>query len=164
MLVDGIEQDFGYMDPNEIENISILKDASAAIYGSRAANGVILVTTKKGKEGKARIIYNGSVGMSQATELPELAHSYEYAEFYNKAIGTETYTPEMIQKYRDGSDPDNYADEMYLDDLLGGHALQTKHELSVSGGTEKVQYMVSLGYLRQMDLWTITIITVTMLV
>ena len=108
-----------------------------------------MVTTKKGKEGKARIIYNGSVGMSQATELPELAHSYEYAEFYNKAIGTETYTPEMIQKYRDGSDPDNYADEMYLDDLLGGHALQTKHELSVSGGTEKVQYMVSLGYLRQ---------------
>lgn len=123
-----------------------------------------MVTTKKGKEGKARIIYNGSVGMSQATELPELAHSYEYAEFYNKAIGTETYTPEMIQKYRDGSDPDNYADEMYLDDLLGGHALQTKHELSVSGGTEKVQYMVSLGYLRQNGLLTITIITVTMLV
>lgn len=138
------------LTPADIDNISVLKDASsAAIYGSRAANGVILVTTKKGKEGKARIIYNGSVGMSQATELPELAHSYEYAEFYNKAIGAETYTPEMIQKYRDGSDPDNYADEMYLDDLLGGHALQTKHELSVSGGTEKVQYMVSLGYLRQ---------------
>ena len=138
------------ISPQDILSIEVLKDASAtAIYGSRAANGVILVTTKKGKEGKARIIYNGSVGMSQATELPELAHSYEYAEFYNKAIGTETYTPEMIQKYRDGSDPDNYADEMYLDDLLGGHALQTKHELSVSGGTEKVQYMVSLGYLRQ---------------
>lgn len=138
------------ISPQDILSIEVLKDASAtAIYGSRAANGVILVTTKKGKEGKARIIYNGSVGMSQATELPELAHSYEYAEFYNKAIGAETYTPEMIQKYRDGSDPDNYADEMYLDDLLGGHALQTKHELSVSGGTEKVQYMVSLGYLRQ---------------
>ena len=150
VLVDGLPGSLSDLTPADIDNISVLKDASsAAIYGSRAANGVILVTTKKGKEGKARIIYNGSVGMSQATELPELAHSYEYAEFYNKAIGTETYTPEMIQKYRDGSDPDNYADEMYLDDLLGGHALQTKHELSVSGGTEKVQYMVSLGYSRQ---------------
>lgn len=150
VLVDGLPGSLSDLTPADIDNISVLKDASsAAIYGSRAANGVILVTTKKGKEGKSRIIYNGSVGMSQATELPELAHSYEYAEFYNKAIGAETYTPEMIQKYRDGSDPDNYADEMYLDDLLGGHALQTKHELSVSGGTEKVQYMVSLGYLRQ---------------
>ena len=150
VLVDGLPGSLSDLTPADIDNISVLKDASsAAIYGSRAANGVILVTTKKGKEGKARIIYNGSVGMSQATELPELAHSYEYAEFYNKAIGAETYTPEMIQKYRDGSAPDNYADEMYLDDLLGGHALQTKHELSVSGGTEKVQYMVSLGYLRQ---------------
>mgnify|MGYP002508146747 CR=1 FL=1 len=86
---------------------------------------------------------------SQATELPELARSYEYAEYYNMAIGKETYTPEMIQKYRDGSDPDNYANEMYLEDLLGGHALQTKHELSASGGTEKIQYMASLGYLHQ---------------
>ena len=152
VILDGIPFDgpWSEINPIDVVSIEVLKDASsAAIYGSRAANGVILVTTKKGKEGKARIIYNGSVGMSQATELPEMAHSYEYAEFYNKAIGAETYTPEMIQKYRDGSDPDNYADEMYLDDLLGGHALQTKHELSVSGGTEKVQYMVSLGYLRQ---------------
>ena len=113
VLVDGLPGSLSDLTPADIDNISVLKDASsAAIYGSRAANGVILVTTKKGKEGKARIIYNGSVGMSQATELPELAHSYEYAEFYNKAIGAETYTPEMIQKYRDGSDPDNYADEM----------------------------------------------------
>ena len=138
------------MTPSEIESISVLKDAaSSAIYGSRAANGVILVTTKEGKEGKTHITYNGSIGMSQATELPDFAHSYEYAEYYNMAMGTETYTPEMIRKYRDGSDPDNYADEMYLDELLGGHALQTKHELSVNGGSGKLQYMASLGYLRQ---------------
>lgn len=150
VLVDGIPGSLSDLTPADIDNISVLKDASsAAIYGSRAANGVILVTTKKGKEGKARITYNGSVGISQATELPDLAHSYEFAEYYNMAIGTETYTPDMIQKYRNGSDPDNYADEMYLEDLLGGHALQTKHELSVNGGTEKVQYMVSMGYLRQ---------------
>ncbi len=150
VLVDGMPGSLSDLTPADIDNISVLKDASsAAIYGSRAANGVILVTTKKGKEGKVRITYNGSVGMSQAVELPDFAHSYEYAEFYNMAMGTHTYTPEMIQKYRDGSDPDNYADEMYLEDLLGGHALQTKHELSVSGGTNKVQYMASLGYLRQ---------------
>lgn len=65
------------------------------------------------------------------------------------AMGTETYTPEMIQKYRDGSDPDNYADEMYLEELLGGHAFQTKHELNVSGGNNRLQYMASMGYLRQ---------------
>lgn len=150
VLIDGMPGSLSDLTPADVENISVLKDASsAAIYGSRAANGVILVTTKKGREGKTHITYNGSVGMSQATELPDLAHSYEYAEFYNMAMGTETYTPEMIQKYRDGSDPDNYADEMYLDELLGGHALQTKHEVSVSGGNNKIQYMASMGYLRQ---------------
>ena len=150
VLIDGMPGSLSDLTPADVENISVLKDASsAAIYGSRAANGVILVTTKKGREGKTHITYNSSVGMSQATELPDLAHSYEYAEFYNMAMGTETYTPEMIQKYRDGSDPDNYADEMYLDELLGGHALQTKHEVSVSGGNNKIQYMASMGYLRQ---------------
>lgn len=150
VLVDGLPGSLSDLTPADIDNISVLKDASsAAIYGSRAANGVILVTTKRGKEGKARVVYNGSIGMSQATEIPEMAHSYEYAEYYNMAIGSETYTQDMIAKYRNGSDPDNYADEMYLEDLIGGHALQTKHELSVSGGTDKVQYMVSFGYLRQ---------------
>ena len=150
VLIDGMPGSLSDLTPSEIESISVLKDAaSSAIYGSRAANGVILVTTKEGKEGKTHITYNGSIGMSQATELPDFAHSYEYAEYYNMAMGTETYTPEMIRKYRDGSDPDNYADEMYLDELLGGHALQTKHELSVNGGSGKLQYMASLGYLRQ---------------
>lgn len=150
VLIDGLPGSLSDLTPTDIEQISVLKDASsAAIYGSRAANGVILVTTKKGKEGKTRVTYNGSIGISQATELPDLAHSYEYAEFYNKAVGTETYTSDMIQKYRDGSDPDNYADEMYLKDIMGGHAPQTKHELSVSGGTNKMQYMASLGYLYQ---------------
>ena len=150
ILVDGLPGSLSDLTPAEIENVSVLKDASsAAIYGSRAANGVILVTTKKGKAGKARITYNGSVGMSQATELPELASSAEYAKYYNMAIGKETYTPEMIQKYENGSDPDNYANESYLDELIGGHALQTKHELSVNGGSENAQYMVALGYLNQ---------------
>ena len=150
ILIDGLPGTLRELNPSEIDNISVLKDASsAAIYGARAANGVILVTTKNGREGKTRVTYNGSIGMNQAIMLPEMAHSYEYAQFNNMASGTETYTAEMIEKYKSGSDLDNYADEMYLEELLGGHALQTKHEISVNGGTNRVRYLASLGYLRQ---------------
>ncbi len=149
ILVDGLPGNINDLTPAEVESISVLKDAaSAAIYGSRAANGVILVTTKNGREGKTRVTYNGTVGWSSAVDLPKLAHSYEYAEFYNMAVGTESYTPEMIQKFRDGSDPDNYADELYLEELLGSHPLQTKHELSISGGTSRINYQLTGAYMR----------------
>lgn len=148
VLVDGMPGSLSDITPDEIENISVLKDASsAAIYGSRAANGVVLVTTKRGKEGRTKVSYNGSVGFSKAAELPEMAHSYDYAKFYNIAAGTETYKPEDIQKYKDGSDPDNYADENYLDKLFGGHSFLTKHTLNVNGGNDRVQYMATVGYL-----------------
>lgn len=150
VLIDGMPGALRELSPSDVESISVLKDASsAAIYGSRAANGVVLVTTKKGKEGRTRIIYNGSVGFSKAKELPDFARSYEYAEFYNMAVGSKTYTDEMIQKYKNGTDLDNYADESYLKELLGGTAFQTKHELSINGGNEKIQYMTSMGYLCQ---------------
>lgn len=101
VLVDGMPGSLSDLSPDEIENISVLKDASsAAIYGSRAANGVVLVTTKRGKEGRTKVSYNGSVGFSKAAELPEMAHSYDYAKFYNMAIGTDTYTAEDIQSIR----------------------------------------------------------------
>ncbi len=149
ILVDGLPGNMNDLTPAEVESISVLKDAaSAAIYGSRAANGVILITTKNGREGKTRVTYNGTVGWSSAVDLPKLAHSYEYAEYYNMALGTESYTPEMIQKFRDGSDPDNYADEMYLEDLLGSHPVQTKHELSISGGTSRINYQLTAAYMR----------------
>lgn len=149
VLVDGMPGSLSDLSPDEIDNISVLKDASsAAIYGSRAANGVVLVTTKRGKEGRTKVSYNGSVGFSKAAELPEMAHSYDYAKFYNMAIGTDTYTAEDIQKYKDGSDPDNYADENYLEKLFGGHSFLTKHTLNVNGGNERVQYMATAGYLR----------------
>ncbi len=148
VLVDGMPGSLSNLSPSEIASISVLKDASsAAIYGSRAANGVILVTTKEGTKGKTHVTYDASFGMNQATTLPEYVHTYEYAQYMNMAVGTETYTPEMIQKMRDGSDPDNYADEQYLNALLGGHAFQTKHEINVGGGGEKLQYMATFGYL-----------------
>jgi TonB-linked SusC/RagA family outer membrane protein len=101
ILIDGLPGSWSDLTPSDIENISVLKDASsAAIYGSRAANGVILVTTKGGKDGRTRVSYNGSMGLSKAFSLPEFAHSYEYATYYNMAIGKNTYTDEMIQKLR----------------------------------------------------------------
>lgn len=90
-----------------------MKDAaSASIYGNRAANGVILIETKKGAQGKTTITYSNSFGWQQPTELPDFLPSWEYAEYYNMAMRNmgkqEAYLPEQIQKYRDGSDPDNY--------------------------------------------------------
>ena len=152
-VIDGVVSDdgqFNNMDFNDIESISILKDASsAAIYGSRAANGVVLVKTKGGQKGKVTVSYNGYVGFNQATELPEMCDSWEYAELYNKAMGKEVYSAEEIQKYKDGSDPYNYPNEHYLDKLLGNKGLQTGHELTVNGGNDKTQYMVSFGYVKQ---------------
>ena len=150
VLIDGMPGNFYELMPADIESISVLKDASsAAIYGSRAANGVVLITTKKGKAGQTRVTYNGAVGFSKAVALPQMAHSYEYAEFLNMAIGKENFSQEAIKKYRDGSDPDNYADENMIEELLGGHAFQTKHELSVNGGNQNITYALSAGYLRQ---------------
>nr|WP_008587209.1 SusC/RagA family TonB-linked outer membrane protein [Niabella soli] len=139
------------IDPNDIASISVLKDAaSAAIYGSRAANGVILVTTKSGQSqnGKIKIGYNGYVGTQRATEYPEFVHSWEYAEAVNEATPG-TYTAAQIQKFKDGSDPDNYPDVNYVDLIFKKGTLQTGHNLSVSNKTENTDYLLSLGYLYQ---------------
>lgn len=147
VVVDGVADragGFNRIDPNDIESITILKDASAAIYGSRAANGVVLVTTKRGKEEKVTINYNGNVGMSMPTILPEMASSAEYAQLLNE-INPDTYTPEQIQKFRNGSDPVNYPN-IDAFDLLTRQALQTQHNVSVSGGSKIVNFYASLGY------------------
>ena len=118
VVVDGVADragGFSRIDPNDIESISVLKDASAAIYGSRAANGVILVTTKRGQSGgKISFHYTGNVGFSTPTILPEMCNSWQYATLRNEIrttvpgqSGVAEYTDEQIQKYKDGTDP-NY--------------------------------------------------------
>lgn len=150
VLIDGLPGNLNDVNPADIESVSVLKDASsAAIYGSRAANGVILVKTKEGEKGKVSISYNGYVGFNKASELPQMVRSWEYAEMYNLAMGRKVYSEEDIEKYKNGTDPDHYANEMYLDDLLGGKGFQTGHEVTLNGGTEKTSYMLSLGYLNQ---------------
>lgn len=147
VVIDGVADragSLGRLDPNDIENISVLKDASAAIYGSRAANGVILVTTKRGNTDKFSVTYNGNVGLSRPTILPEMCSSAEYAELINE-INPGTWSPEAIQKFQDGSDPLNYPNVNAFDQLLR-NALQTSHNVSASGGGKYVSFYASIGY------------------
>ncbi|RDC61699.1 SusC/RagA family TonB-linked outer membrane protein [Adhaeribacter pallidiroseus] len=151
IIVDGIQAgSFNEIDPNDIETISVLKDASsAAIYGARAANGVILITTKTGKSEKTRVTYNGYVGFQKATAYPDLVNSWEYAQLFNEATGTTAYSEADIQKFRDGSDPDNFPNTDFIGQVFSKNGTQTGHNLTISGGSNKNQYNLSLGYLFQ---------------
>lgn len=153
VIVDGIPGDFNNIDPNDVASISVLKDASsAAIYGARAANGVILVTTKTGQQGKVRVSYNGYSGIQSPTAFPDYASSAEFAEFYNVALGSEFFSTEEIQKFRDGSDPDNYPNTDFLGAIFSRNGLQTGNNLSISGGGPANQFNLSLGHLYQQGL------------
>ena len=154
VLVDGIESSINNVHPNDIESISILKDAaSAAIYGSKAANGVILVTTKKGAAGKLTVSYNGLFGKQTPTFLPEMVNSWEYAEIVNEALinggGARRYSDEDIQKFRSGTDP-NYPNYDHIGNFFGsGSGLQNMHDIGMRGGNETTQFLFSLGYFDQ---------------
>lgn len=135
---------FNNLDPSVIESISVLKDAAAAVYGARAANGVILVTTKRAKSEKFTVNYNGNIGISSPTILPEMCDSWQYAELINE-ITPDTYSPEDIQKFKDGSDPVNYPNVNAFDILLK-QAVQTQHNVSASAGGKYISFYASLGY------------------
>ena len=157
VIVDGVESTMNDIDANDIESISVLKDAaSSAIYGSKAANGVILITTKRGKAGQSQVNYSGLVGWQSLTSLPEYATSAEYAELTNQAyinVGKDPiYTAEQIEKYRNGSDPYNYANTDWHDLMYTESGFQTQHNISINGGTEQMRYMASVGYLGQTGL------------
>lgn len=153
ILVDGLPVgNYNDIDPNDVENISVLKDASsAAIYGSRAANGVILITTKSGKSEEINVSYNAHFGVQKPTNLPIFVNSWEYAELLNEATGGGAggYTAEEIQKFKDGSDPDNYPNVDYIDEIIKKSSIQTGHNISISQKKDNIQYLVSLGYLYQ---------------
>lgn len=150
ILIDGIPGNLTDINPNDIANISILKDAAtAAIYGARAANGVVLVTTKNGQEGKISINYNGYVGFNRATALPEYVNSWEYAEVLNRVDGVSRFTADEIRAMKEGTRPDEFTNENFVKDLFSGNGLQTGHDLSLMGGSERSQYRVSIGYLSQ---------------
>lgn len=153
VIIDGIEGSLANLNPSDIEQISVLKDASStAIYGSRASNGVILVTTKKGSEGEVHVDYDMSMGWQQATALPTVVDSWIYAELYNEAAvnsgRTVKFGPEEIAAFRNGGTNVKWINELYKNS-----AMQHNHNLSVTGGTKNLSYMASLGYVDQNSLF-----------
>lgn len=158
VVIDGVpDRSLERIDPYSIESITVLKDASAAIYGSRAANGVILVTTKRGKTGKPDLTFNGNYGYNQPTKLPKMADAPLYATalneiaYYNNPSGglNQTYSDAQIQKFKDGSDPLRYPNTDWFKTVLKPRSAQSNANLSISGGTENMRYFVSLDYKHQ---------------
>jgi TonB-linked SusC/RagA family outer membrane protein len=154
ILVDGIIATIKNLSPQDIESVTVLKDAaSASIYGARAANGVILITTKKGKAGKSEIEYTGSFGLSEATRTPELiTNSAQYMDMYNSARArsgqTPLYTQAQIDLYKNNPNNAQYPNFNWIDYVLGKGPIQN-HHLGFSGGNDKTLYNVSFNYLDQ---------------
>jgi TonB-linked SusC/RagA family outer membrane protein len=184
IVIDGIpdrDGGLGRLSPQDIESISVLKDASAAIYGARAANGAILITTKRGKSGKPTVTYDFNQGWSQPTVIPEMSNAVEYANIMNElpiyrtipvdewgaawngirtngvydspnpdvATLSANYSPETVALHGAGTDPWGYPDTDWFDGSFKTWSPQSRHNLQILGGSERVKYMASLGYIHQ---------------
>tara|TARA_R110001592_G_scaffold8105_2_gene44610 strand:+ start:154034 stop:157282 length:3249 start_codon:yes stop_codon:yes gene_type:complete len=153
VMVDGVETSLNNVDPNEIESISILKDASsAAIYGARAANGVVLITTKRGVDG-VRVNYNMYAGFQVPTQLPNIVGAIDHMEMANEAftnIGNDPqYTDEFIAAYKAGMPSDQYPDTDWQAITMANSAFMQNHNLSINAGSEKSKLFASVSYLDQ---------------
>ncbi|MDR0430626.1 MAG: TonB-dependent receptor [Tannerellaceae bacterium] len=156
VLVDGVAMGLNSIDPNVIESVSILKDAaSASIYGSRAANGVILVTTKRAKDGEFSVSYNGYAGWQTPIDLPDKVGAIDHMIMLNEAyinVGrTPLYTQEYIQEYKDkgSTDRDHYPDVDWQKAVYKNYAFQQNHFFTLNGGTEKMRLLAAVGYYDQ---------------
>ncbi|MCD7936108.1 MAG: TonB-dependent receptor, partial [Tannerellaceae bacterium] len=162
VVIDGVPRsNYSQLDPASIETITVLKDAAAvAPYGIGGANGVILITTKKGVSGKPVFAYNGYVGFQNPTRIPEMVNSYEYAMLQNEGARNSglpniPFSDEQLEMYRKtvnglaGADPDRYPNSRGIHDILRKNAILTYHNLEISGGSDRVNYYVSLGYTSQ---------------
>lgn len=157
IVVDGIaDRSFSRLNPEDIESISVLKDASAAIYGARAANGVILVKTKRGSEGRVTANYSGSFTISQPTRVPEMLNAVDYATYVNEydadirhQTGGITYSDEVIEHFRAQDDKINYPDTNWWKEVTKNWSNKTQHSLSVSGGSDKISFYTSAQYMYQ---------------
>lgn len=146
-LVDGVERSIDLVDPNDIKEFSVLKDASAtAIYGVRGANGVILITTHSGTESKAKVTAKYEVGTVAPTKIPEMVNAKQYMEIFNDAVGYEQYTPEIMQKYLSGEDPDLYPNVDWMNMIFKDFATSHRANVQVTGGSSTVKYYVGAGF------------------
>ena len=156
VLVDGVEMGINNIDPNLIESISVLKDAaSSAIYGSRAANGVILITTKRAEADKFSVRYNGYAGWQEAMNIPDFVGAIDFMELVNIAntnIGKPLlYTPQYIEEYRQNmaSNPDRYPDTKWFDECLTNNGMIQNHFVTLSGGSKRMRTLATVGYQEQ---------------
>lgn len=156
IIVDGIEREFPQINPDEVESISVLKDASAAIYGVRGANGVILVTTKRGKMQKPTLTYNGSYAMNTNTAFPEFLNGTEYAYYYNKAQeldgiaeASRRFSPDEINRITNGDPEGVFANTNWFDMLFKSSAPTVTNNLTLNGGSDRYRYFVSAGAFNQ---------------
>ncbi|MFW6101976.1 MAG: SusC/RagA family TonB-linked outer membrane protein, partial [Bacteroidota bacterium] len=157
IVIDGVPRSsFGTLSPNDIENVSVLKDASAAIYGARAANGVILIQTKEGQSGEPEFTFQTEYGFQKETSYPTPMNSYERAKYYNEMYVNEGRQPmwsdKALDHFRKGDKPLEYPNTNWYDVAIADRAPQTHHNLSMRGGTETIQYYVSGDYLYQQGL------------
>ena len=154
ILVDGVERMLNTVNPSDIENVSVLKDAAtSAIYGVKGGNGVILITTKKGREGKATITYDASATISQNSAFPEFLNGSDYLYWYNKASGMDglgqAFDADIQTKVINGDNNGIYGNTDWLDLLFKDFGITQKHNISATGGTEKVKYYIGVGILDQ---------------
>lgn len=155
ILIDGVPRDdIGTLDPNEVKSISILKDASAtAVFGVRGANGVILVTTRRGEEGKAQVTVAANFSMQQFVAKPTRVHSWEFAKLRNEAARNDglddIYNPYQIGMYESGADRTFFPDRDIYDEYFKDWAPQTRVNVNVNGGNKMVKYFLNVGYLGQ---------------
>ena len=163
-IVDGMPRSINDIDPNDIESVSVLKDgASAAVYGLKGAGGVIIVTTKRGQEGKSRITYNGSIGASMNANFPQFMNGLQFAYYYNMAdmmdklangsiADMKQYTPVFtkanVEAMLNGDPTDGWDNVNYIDKVFGT-GINQKHNITVQGGSDKMRYFTSVGYLGQ---------------
>ncbi len=155
VIVDGFQRDFSQLDPNEIESISVLKDAAAAVYGVRAGAGVILVTTKSGKLGKPVVTYNASFSLTDFTSYPKLANYQGYLKALsehrdgNNDGVINNITSERLAQLEAG-DPGTD----WFDVITNDFAPLEQHNINIRGGSERIKYFTSLGYLNQGSIWS----------
>jgi TonB-linked SusC/RagA family outer membrane protein len=154
VLINGRRDDDSEIEPNDIESVTVLKDAAAtALYGLNSANGVILITTKRGHAGRLKVEYNMETSFEQPTRLPKFLDSYNYATLYNEAqlndnpAATPAYSATALQGYQAGTDPYLYPNVNWVDELLKKSALQVRNNINISGGGDRVAYYFSGGYL-----------------
>ena len=150
-IVDGVERPFTYLNPSDIASVSVLKDAAtAAIYGVRGANGVIIITTKSGVTGKPRVAYDGSATFTRNTAVPQFCNAEQYIYYHNLAMeldGQQPYwTEEVLGKLRDMG---LLSDVNHLDEIYKPFGFTHQHNLSLSGGNERIRYYTSIGLMNQ---------------